>query len=212
MAGGAAASAKGAGVKRMGTAMDEESRLVEEAREGSEEAFTTIIRLHQARIRTFLHGFVRSRDLVDDLAQETFLTAYRRLSTFAGEAPLHSWLLSLARNHALMHLRAEGRRRQREERKMASLLAEGLANELEAASSRTERMEAEAKALEDCVRRLPPTSARLISDYYFKGRAAVDVARELGKNAGTIWSLLLRVRHSLRSCIEERLRPGEAAP
>lgn len=192
--------------------MDDEARLVDDARKGSEEAFTTIIELHQARVRTFLHGFVRSRDLVDDLAQETFLTAYRRLSTFAGEAPLNSWLLSLARNHALMYLRAEGRRRQREGRKMAALLAETLANEAASGPLQVERQEREADALEECVRRLPPTSARLIADYYFKGRAGVEVARELGKSSGTVWSLLLRIRQALRTCIEERLRPGEAAP
>src|SRR5204862_7412080 len=84
--------------------MDDESSWITQALEGSQEAFAQILRAHQASIGGYLSRYVRSDDLVDDLAQETFIAAHRSLAAYRHEASLRTWLLGIARKIALRYL------------------------------------------------------------------------------------------------------------
>src|SRR5687767_10547951 len=90
-----------------GGAMSDLRKLIGEAREGSADAYCQLVRLYQARVRTYIGRFIRDPNIVDDLAQNTFLCGYRKLDSYRGDASLGTWLLSIARNEALMHLREE---------------------------------------------------------------------------------------------------------
>jgi len=61
------------------------------------DAFSAIVRRHQSAVRGLLRKLTSGdHALADDLAQETFLRAYRRLETFAGAAKLSTWLCQIA--------------------------------------------------------------------------------------------------------------------
>lgn len=63
-------------------------------------AFGELVRRHQSAVRSFLRHLTRGDTaLADDLAQETFIHAYRRLDRFRGSAALSTWLLGIAHNH-----------------------------------------------------------------------------------------------------------------
>ena len=68
------------------------------------------------------------------------------------------------------------------------------------------RRELEIAALQVCLENLPPGSAALIADRYFRSRSIGDIARELGKGDGAIRMTLLRLRQVLRTCVKTRLR------
>lgn len=71
-------------------------------------AFGELVRRYQSPVRAFLTRLTRGDShLADDLAQETFLKAWRNLGTFRGEARFPTWLLGIACNQ----FRAEARRR-----------------------------------------------------------------------------------------------------
>jgi RNA polymerase sigma-70 factor (ECF subfamily) len=188
--------------------LDEEARLVDEARKGSEEAFTRLLVLHQARVRTYLARFVRRRDVVDDLAQETFLAAWRSLPGFRGDVPLGTWLIGIARHRALDHLRDEGVRKAREGRRLQAALAGWLSGRLRDGTG----PEGELDALERCLDRLPPRSARLVRGFYYEGRSGLEMAREQGQGESAVWVGLLRIRQALRRCVEGRLAAPGGAP
>src|SRR6185295_16932720 len=95
-------------------APDETAKLVADIRAGSGDAFSQLVRLYQAKVRCYLGRFVRGADAVEDLAQETFISAYRSVGSYRQQASLALWLLGIARNLALKHLREEHRRRSRE--------------------------------------------------------------------------------------------------
>jgi len=181
---------------------DDVIRLVDEARRGSEKAFTQIVRLFQARVRTYLGRFLRRREAIDDIAQETFLSAHRSLSDFRGEALFSTWLLGIARHRALLHLREESRSGLNQPVPLEAELAGWLAAKVEPA---VPAHEPELKALQACLQGLPEHSARLVRDHYFEGRPGLAIARELGKKESTFWVTLMRIRAALRVCIERRL-------
>jgi RNA polymerase sigma-70 factor, ECF subfamily len=74
-------------------------QLARDAAEGSREAFGELVKLYSARILAFCRS--RSREAADDLAQEVFVTAYRRFGSFNPERPFGPWLFTVARNVAI---------------------------------------------------------------------------------------------------------------
>lgn len=190
--------------------MPGEAELVQDALGGSEEAFAELVRLHQGRIRAYLARHVRDRDVADDLAQETFLDAYRTLTTFRQEAPFRIWLIGIARNRALAYFHVKARRRVGEGRTLEAKLTEWRCQEVESDTNRlTERSE-ELSALAECVKKLPPQSRRLVETYYSKGMSAAEIAAEVREKGGSIRMRLLRLRQALRRCMEQRLSVQEA--
>jgi RNA polymerase sigma-70 factor (ECF subfamily) len=167
------------------------------------DAFGEILRLYQGRVRAYLRRYVYDADLADDLAQETFLAAYRGMSSRNPAAPLDLWLLGIARNRVLTYLRDESRRRAR----LRSALAAWSAERIEAAGLDRER---ETEALRDCLRALPPHGAEMIADHYERGRGSAEIARRSGRTDGAVRMTLLRLREALKSCV--RLRLSGSAP
>jgi len=190
--------------------VDRELELVEAARQGSLEAFSNLIRLHQAQVRAYLARYVRQREAIDDLAQETFFAAYRSLASFRGGASLRIWLLGIARNQALMFFRSERVRQTERIDSFDSALEEWLVQDLERDLEDPAAQEREVEALRGCLRQLPETSANMVSDHYFRRKTAAQIGRETRKNPGAIWIALLRIRESLRRCIEKKLSVAEA--
>jgi RNA polymerase sigma-70 factor (ECF subfamily) len=183
--------------------MDGELRWVEEARAGSAPAFSQLVRAHQAAVRAYLGRYLRDSEAADDLAQETFLAAWRTLSTWKGESPLRLWLLGIARHRALSHLRDEERRRAKAVDSVDAVLAPLLARRAEADAP--EVHERRVAALRGCLETLPPASASIVDEFYFRNRSANELARSAGKSENAIWMALMRVRLALRRCVEGRL-------
>lgn len=189
--------------------MEDDRDLLSAARAGSDEAFADLVRRHQGAVRAYLGRFSRRADLVDDLAQEVFVTAYRRLETYQEEAAFRLWLFGIARNQWLVHVRGEERRARRLAKRLELELARGQAAWLEAHPVEEDHAR-ELAALRQCVRELEGTNGELVAEHYFLGVPAVELARRLGRKASAVRMALLRVRRSLRDCVERRLNAEPA--
>ncbi|MFN7915660.1 MAG: sigma-70 family RNA polymerase sigma factor [Vicinamibacterales bacterium] len=74
--------------------------LVHRASAGDADAFGLLVARHQAHVFRLAHLLTRSRDEAEDVLQQTFLSAWRALGAFRGEASMRTWLLTIARNAA----------------------------------------------------------------------------------------------------------------
>jgi RNA polymerase sigma-70 factor, ECF subfamily len=83
--------------------------LVARAREGDTAAFGELVLRHQAAVHRAVLAATQSAADADDVAQETFLLAYRRLGSFRGAASFKTWLLKIAWNQAINRRRAATR-------------------------------------------------------------------------------------------------------
>jgi RNA polymerase sigma-70 factor (ECF subfamily) len=79
---------------------DTDLMLVERTVAGDQKAFELLVLKYQRRIERLIGRMVRDTDLVEDIAQETFIRAYRALSQFRGEAQFYTWLYRIAVNTA----------------------------------------------------------------------------------------------------------------
>lgn len=79
---------------------DSDLQLVERTVAGDQRAYELLVIKYQRRIERLIARMVRDQDLVQDIAQETFLRAYRALHQFRGEAQFYTWLYRIAVNTA----------------------------------------------------------------------------------------------------------------
>ena len=96
---------------------------------GDHRAFGEIMRRHQASVRGWLRHLTRDPDLADELAQVTFIRAWRKLERFSGQGSLRGWLMRVAYRVLI----DEQRSRQRIARLGAALENEGIMQEASSA-------------------------------------------------------------------------------
>ena len=158
----------------------------------------TLVLTHQAGLRAFIRMLGVDTWAVDDLAQEAFVVAFRRLDDLDPALPAGPWLRGIARNLVMNHHRSVARR----ERVIHPLLA----GVLELAAGVTEdpasrlHLDELVGHLRDCLERLPARGRALLAARYgSEDEAAASAAT--GLNANALRQALFRVRETLRRCV-----------
>lgn len=179
---------------------DEE--LVQRARDGDPEAFDEIVFRHKGAVFRAALSALRNREDAEDVTQETFITAFRKLDTFRGESQLRTWLSRIAWNRS-MDQRRRGRFRK------FFHLDEPEAVELPSLEADPERATL-AGSLHAKVRReidrLPEhlRDTLLLASGGDLGYAAI--AEMLGIREGTVKSRVSEARALLRATLEDAAR------
>ena len=83
---------------------DSDVMLVQRTLAGEQRAFELLVIKYQRRVERLIGRMVRDSDLVQDIAQETFIRAYRALAQFRGDAQFYTWLYRIAVNTAKKQL------------------------------------------------------------------------------------------------------------
>lgn len=89
--------------------MADEDPDLDRARQGDREAFGRLVRRHQRRVYAAALHILGNHSDADDVAQETFVRAYKGLATFDGRADFFTWLYRITVNTALNALRSDKR-------------------------------------------------------------------------------------------------------
>ena len=161
------------------------------------DAFTQLVKDHQPKLRMFLLRLSNNYDLADDLAQETLITAYKKLSSFKGSGSFSGWLFRIAYNQFLQFHRSEKRREE-----ILIQYGEVLAVD----SDRYESINDIQADLERALSRLNPGEAAAITLCHSFGFAHPEVARIMDVPLGTIKSQIRRGKEKLTTFLNEE--PG----
>lgn len=92
----------------MSQVLDEE--LVKRVQQGDKTAFDSLVRKYQHKITQLINRYVKDPEEALDVAQESFIKAYRALASFRGESAFYTWLYRIAINTAKNHLAMRSRR------------------------------------------------------------------------------------------------------
>ncbi|ABI60019.1 MULTISPECIES: RNA polymerase sigma factor RpoE [Nitrosomonas] len=87
-----------------------DQQLVERVQQGDKRAFDLLVIKYQGRLARLLSRFIRDPAEVEDIAQETFIKAYRALASFRGDSAFYTWLYRIGVNTAKNFLVAQGRK------------------------------------------------------------------------------------------------------
>lgn len=166
----------------------------ERARDGEDDALRLLYLLYADNVFGFVLAIVRDEHDAEDITSEVFTRLPRALSHYrAGATPFAAWLLRVARNAALDHLRAQ----------RSVPLAEVHATGAVAETQAVERLE----ALKDALAALPEDQRHVMLLRLVAGHSPAEVAAQLGRSVDAVHALQHRARRRLR---EELTQSGWA--
>ena len=92
------------------TSSDSDKELVERAKQGETRAFDMLVLKYQRRVFRLISRLIKNTSEVEDVAQETFIKAFRAIQQFRGDSAFYTWLYRIAVNTAKNHLFSKGKR------------------------------------------------------------------------------------------------------
>jgi RNA polymerase sigma-70 factor, ECF subfamily len=95
--------------RRAETLMNSSTELIARVRSGDDDAFRLIFDRYARPVISFIYDMVNQRDLAEELAQETFVRAYKGIQTLRDDTKLSTWLFGIAKNVARESLRTRWR-------------------------------------------------------------------------------------------------------
>lgn len=167
--------------------------LAERCRHGEPQAFEELYRLHAPRLFGVAYRLVGPNE-AEDLLQEIFLAAHRKMALYKGESSLGTWLFRLGTNQCLDYLRSK--------RARLAMLTETIDEEPGAAGAAgailgvVERMD-----LERALALLPGGARAVFVLHDVEGCEHREVAQQLGISEGTSKSQLHKARMRLRALL-----------
>jgi RNA polymerase sigma-70 factor (ECF subfamily) len=189
---------------------DADAQLVARAKGGDSKAFEMLVVKYQRRIERLIARMVRDVDLVQDIAQESFIRAYRALPQFRGDSAFYTWLYRIAVNtakKALVDLKRDP---------LVTESARAGMNDDEDETSRVERELTDgetpeavlaskeiARTVNAAIEALSEDLRQAITLREIEGLSYEEIAELMNCPIGTVRSRIFRARES----IAQRLRP-----
>lgn len=192
------------------SSQDSDLLLVQRTVAGDQRAYGLLVLKYQRRIQRLIGRMVRDVDLVEDIAQETFIRAYRALHQFRGDAQFYTWLYRIAVNTAkksLMELK-------RDPTVSESFLARDDEDETswrknEPISDETPESVLAAKEIAAVVNaamdELPDDLKQAVTLREIEGLSYEEIAAAMDCPIGTVRSRIFRARESISSKVKPLL-------
>jgi len=164
--------------------------------------FEVLAKQHEPMLLAYISSLVSDHKLVEDIAQQTFLIAYRKIGSLKDPQAFPAWLRGIARLEALSTLR-------RHDREFA--VEPDVIQQLDEAYRRfeeqrpTETWEERFHLVEECYERLPEGLQTVCRLHYFEGHKAWQIAENLSLNLTAVLKRLERARVALRDCVRSKL-------
>jgi len=189
-AGGDTIAAAGRGILSESAQEVTDAELLARTRNGDVGAFGELVQRHQRAVYAVVSGMVSSRDDVDDIVQDAFVSAYKSVGAFKGEAAFSTWIYRIAVNTTIKHIRKAKVREASSIDDPVTGLADSLVSSNgdgpEQAAEKRERDE----AVRSAVQELPEKHRAVVVLYYFQNLGCDEIAKVLECSVGTVWSRL----------------------
>jgi RNA polymerase sigma-70 factor (ECF subfamily) len=194
------------------TPADTDLMLVERTVAGDQKAYELLVLKYQRRIERLIGRMVRDTDLVEDIAQETFIRAYRALSQFRGEAQFYTWLYRIAVNtakKALVDLKRDPLVSESALRGGGDEEDETSAVENELTSAETPETVLAAKAIamavNSAMEALPEDLRQAVTLREIEGLSYEEIAEVMNCPIGTVRSRIFRAREAISAKVKPML-------
>ncbi len=190
------------------SAEENDKALVARARKGDRRAFDLLVLKYQHRVQRLLARYIRDPELVFDLAQETFIKAYRALERFRGDSAFYTWVYRIAVNTAknqlasdarggyMVSLNSGGSDESDEPMMEPEALRDGRTPEALAA---TEELKA---AIDRAISALPEDLRTALTLREMEGLSYDEIAAVMDCPIGTVRSRIFRAREAIEQSIE----------
>lgn len=190
---------------------DSDLQLVQRTVAGDQRAYELLVIKYQRRIERLIARMVRDNDLVQDIAQETFLRAYRALPQFRGEAQFYTWLYRIAVNTAKKFLMDMRRDPVMTESALTPVNDEDetFRNRHEPTSEETPETvlaaQEIAQAVNAAMEALPEELRQAVTLREIEGLSYEEISQAMGCPIGTVRSRIFRAREAISARVKPLL-------
>jgi RNA polymerase sigma-70 factor (ECF subfamily) len=190
---------------------DDDAGFVARCRQGDTEAFTQLVRRHQKKMLNVAYRMIGDYDEACDVVQEAFLSAFRAIKKFRGEARFSSWLCGIVLNHSRTHLKQKSTRSRREGASLDDPIQSENRNissvpwsQEESVVERIEKRELESK-VQECIGSLDGDQREVLVLRDIQGFSYEEIGLTLNLPQGTVRSRLFRARNELKESLLKKL-------
>lgn len=177
-------------------ARDEVRSLVERAAAGNVEAFGELYGIYLDRIYRYVFYHVHSRETAEDLTEEVFMKAWRKIGRYRWEGrPFSAWLYRIAHNHVVDHFRTSRRNVPLD----MDIPSDNDQPEVELEQQQMRQM------LSRALSTLPPQQKQIIILKFVEGCSNRMIEQVMGKSQGAIRVMQMRALSALRRRLKEEI-------
>ncbi|MBL8861949.1 MAG: sigma-70 family RNA polymerase sigma factor [Planctomycetes bacterium] len=182
----------------------EDASLVQETLAGNQASFQLLVERYQDRLFALVRHYTKDPALVEDIVQEAFLKAFRRLASFQHESSFYTWIYRITVNTVLDVLKRRGRSpiTAVEDPEIAGSPSAPDPRVM-APDARLQREEV-ARITQECLAELPEIFRTVLVLREFEDMAYQDIADLLGISIGTVESRLFRARARFKEKLLQR--------
>jgi RNA polymerase sigma-70 factor (ECF subfamily) len=185
----------------MTLAAPDDTVFIEQARLGDRAAFGELVKRYQRRAYAVAYSLVGNRDDAMEIAQDSFVKAYRAMGGFDAALPFYPWLYRIIRNTSLNHIKKRSRRG---ESSLDGLMESGtdFASATRGPSDAAGSTELRAQ-LARCMQTLSDPHREILSLRHVEELSYEEIARVLEVPKGTVMSRLHAARRALRDAMTQ---------
>ena len=189
------------------TAVETDQQLVARVQTGDSRAFDLLVLKYQHKIFSLIGRYVHDADVVQDVAQEAFIKAYRALPKFRGDSQFYTWLYRIAVNTAKNHLVSRSRRPPGSDVDVEDAeYYEGGAALRDIETPENALFGAELKqVVEAAISDLPDDLRTAVTLREFDGLSYEDIADIMDCPVGTVRSRIFRAREAIDNKVREQV-------
>ncbi|MCZ6898239.1 MAG: RNA polymerase sigma factor RpoE [Betaproteobacteria bacterium] len=190
-----------------------DQQLVERAQRGDKRAFDLLVVKYQRKLARLLSQFIRDAAEVEDVTQETFIKAYRSLSSFRGDSAFYTWLYRIGINAAKNFLVAQKRRASTTINEFDIEAAENFEEGSQLRELNTPENELMSKQIAQTVHQalqaLPEELRSAITLREIEGLSYEEIASIMSCPTGTVRSRIFRAREAIADKLQSVMEIGK---
>jgi len=178
-----------------------DEHIINQIIEGDTSAFTVLVNRYKDLVFTLALRMLKNREEAEEVAQDTFLKAYRSLDKFKGDSKFSTWIYRVAYNTCLDRIK----KNKKYHNEVA--INEFTEHEVRSLDNALDQLEAKERQqnIQDCMALLSSQDSFLLTLYYFEELSVEDISKIIGITANNVKIRLFRCRKKLASILKDRL-------
>ena len=171
--------------------------LIQRVLDGNQDAFTTLVNKYQKSVHALVWRKIGDFHIAEELTQDVFLKAYKRLSTLKRPEQFPGWLYVIATRHCVSWLRKKQVPIRSLDAMSTDELEEACYAQYEVVHNETAAIEQQRELVKRLLKKLPESERTVVTLYYLAEMSGAEISQFLGVSPNTVRSRLHRARQRL---------------
>ena len=171
--------------------------------DGDTNAFAVLVSRYKDLVYTLALRMLKNREEAEEVAQDSFIKAYKSLNRFKGDSKFSTWIYKIVYNTSLDRLK---KNRKHFNDVAIDEFTEHQVKTIDNALDNLESKE-QTKAIQDCIALLPSEDGFLLTLYYFEEQTLDEISKAVGLTSNNVKVKLFRARKKLATILKNKLEP-----